>query len=1857
MGKVVFIDSRVADIQTLLNGLAPDEQAFVLNDTSDGLSQIATILKDNGLTGLSSISIVGHGAPGEIELGSSVIDDANLASDAAALATIGASLAANGTLALYGCDTAEGATGSQFISDLSAYAGGVTVEAATHPIGDADPLSWTLDASTTPAAAAVTAPFSEQALAKFSATLGVITVSPGAAATFHGGDTSAALAPNLTVTDSASANLTDAVVHIAGFISGDTLNFTDQIKIHGSYNASIGTLTLSGVDTVDDYQAALRSITYSFSGNGDPTGGGTHHVRDISWQVSDGTYTNAVASSSINNDQPSLGLTQLVVLNGVFPALDGNGTIDPGNIDLASIRTFAGNFAPGGSASADGQLLSILQNQALFSLLGTTYGGNGTSNFALPNLEARLAVGSENSPTSVLGGTDGADNVTLTTQNMPPTLGQGIAVNNDQPSLNINYLINSGGPTAQNADGIDVAGEVIPFLGNFAPNGYLLAAGQILNIADYRNLFEAIGTTYGGDGHSTFQLPNLVGKTIVGAGTNFLGNFSIGATLGQASTTLAVSDLPPPAGASLLITNYQPSVALHYLIALQGIFPAQGGGLLPTNVPVIGEIIAYAGDGPDLTAMLAGGGWAECHGQLLPIDQYPSLFSLIGTTYGGNGQTTFELPDLTGRSVAGVGSNSEGTQVNPGQAYGTSTTSLNANQVPLTISTFDVEHTAPSITAGASKSYPIGGQGVPLDSTLTLADPDSGGFLVSATVKIAGGFIAGDVLSFSNQNGISGTYNGVTGVLTLTGTSTLDHYQTALESVAFSSSATGVGSRTIDWSVTDGSSSNGTSNTDTSTVGLISVPAISSLTAATTGNATDLNAGNVVTITVNFTEAVDVTGTPELQLNDTEVATYQSGSGGTALTFSYTVQPGDSSADLQSLLLNGGTIKDGSGNDAVLSNAATDLHLQIDTAAPTVSSINRGGSNPGNGASESFTVTFSEGVTGVDATDFSVVASGGVGNTGVTVTPVNASVYTVTVNGVSGDGTLGLNLNASGTGIADAAGNALASGLTGQTYTIDHTAPTVTSIAASGSNPNHAGSEQFTVTFSESVSGLTAADFVLTTTNTPGGAALATTGISQIVGSGTTYTVTVGGVTGDGTLRLDFKGGSSNITDTAGNGASAGFTGGDAYTIQHTVPSVSSIAANGSNPSNAGSDQFIVTFSEDVTGVDASDFTATRTGSVADTAIVVTPLSGSIYAVTVNGVSGDGTLRLDLNASGTGIADAAGNAVSGGFTGGGVYTVHHTAPAVTAVSVPANGTYTAGGALNFTVNFSEAVSVTGTPEIALTLDTGGIVNAKFVGGSGTNALTFQYTVTAGQNDANGIAVDSAIVLNGGTIKDVSGNNAVLTLNSVGSTAGVRVDSIAPTITSIATSGTGITAGNGDLNAGHTVILTLNLSEAVNVDLTGGGPTMALNDGGAATYASGSGTSVLTFTHLVGVGENTSDLAVDHILLNTGTIRDLAGNDLTLPGATINPAGTLQIDTHAPDIAAVSASPGSGMVGFGQSLAIMVAFGEAVALSGGTPTLSLNDNGTATYDAAATASLHDPSKLVFDYTVGAGDAATPALAVTGINLHGAVIDDIAGNAANLGNIATTFTGLAVSDSLVTANPDANHVAAGQIITVDAAHGLLANDTDSNPADHILVGAIDGLASAVGHSVAGTYGSLTVQTDGSYSYTANSGVTGAVHDNFTYTASNGHSTPSTSTLTVEVIGGNQNFVFVPAGGSATSGYGNTVLDGSAGGATITAASTFNAHEVLIGGPGDTLNAANFGQDTFVFTGDFGHNTVNNFHPALDLIQLQASQFGSLANVFADLHQVGADSVLTLDASHIVTITNTALANLTSANFHLV
>lgn len=103
---------------------------------------------------------------------------------------------------------------------------------------------------------------------------------------------------------------------------------------------------------------------------------------------------------------------------------------------LGEIRLFSGDFAPKGWAKCEGQLLPINQNQALFSLLGTTYGGNGTTNFALPDYRGRVAVSA--GPTMTQGDKQGAETVTLTESNLPAhSHTQAIKVSSSKATLNV----------------------------------------------------------------------------------------------------------------------------------------------------------------------------------------------------------------------------------------------------------------------------------------------------------------------------------------------------------------------------------------------------------------------------------------------------------------------------------------------------------------------------------------------------------------------------------------------------------------------------------------------------------------------------------------------------------------------------------------------------------------------------------------------------------------------------------------------------------------------------------------------------------------------------------------------------------------------------------------------------------------------------------------------------------------------------------------------------------------------------------------------------------------------------------------------------------------------------------------------------------------------------------------------------------------------------------------------------------------------------------------------------------------------------------------------------------------------------
>ena len=134
--------------------------------------------------------------------------------------------------------------------------------------------------------------------------------------------------------------------------------------------------------------------------------------------------------------------------------------------------------------------------------------------------------------------------------------------------------------------------------------------------------------------------------------------------------------------------------------------------------------------------------------------------------------------------------------------------------------------------AGVTATYTEGGAAATLDAGLTVSDP-SGTTLSGATVSIGAGFLAGDTLNFATQNGIGGAYNAANGVLTLTGSATLTQYQTALDSITFSSTSlnpTAYGAdltRAISWQVSAGSAQSAVVSSSVNVVGVDQPPVLS----------------------------------------------------------------------------------------------------------------------------------------------------------------------------------------------------------------------------------------------------------------------------------------------------------------------------------------------------------------------------------------------------------------------------------------------------------------------------------------------------------------------------------------------------------------------------------------------------------------------------------------------------------------------------------------------------------------------------------------------------------------------------------------------------------------------------------------------------------------------------------------------------------------------------------------------------------------------------------------------------------------------------------------------------------------------
>jgi autotransporter-associated beta strand protein len=340
-------------------------------------------------------------------------------------------------------------------------------------------------------------------------------------------------------------------------------------------------------------------------------------------------------------------------------------------------------------------------------------------------------------------------------------------------------------------------------------------------------------------------------------------------------------------------------------------------------------------------------------------------------------------------------------------------------------------------------------------------------------------------------------------------------------------------------------------------------------------------------------------------------------------------------------------------------------------------------------------------------------------------------------------------------------------------------------------------------------------------------------------------------------------------------------------TVEATPPAVVSI--NRQNPAGATTNTpnviFRVTFSEQVSGVDSADFELALTGTVTGAVSAVSAATGTMFDVTVGGIGGDGTLRLDLKGSGTEITDSAGNAIAGGFNAGQIYNISNTASGAwinpASGGLWSNGTNWLGGVVangaGSTADFSQLNLTTNN---TVRLDSPRTIgNIIFADANTTSAAS--WTLDGNGDPSNGIALS------------VASGNPTVTVNALGTGATATIGTPVVSASGLTKAGLGTLVLNGaNIYNGPTNVtggtLRLGPGGSISTSTIDLPLSTALNVAGGALNASG-------LVNLAG-GTNAASLTIDSGFANfnggvrtsgtDGEIFRVSGGSVTASGVNI-----------------------------------------------------------------------------------------------------------------------------------------------------------------------------------------------------------------------------------------------------------------------------------------------------------------------------------------------------------------------------------
>ncbi len=1547
INELIVIDAAVPDTHVFYQSLKPGVDVKKIVSGQDGLQQLNDILSD--YQNLDALHVVSHGDDGVIYLGNTQVTEQLLKEKVETFSALNNALKENADLLLYGCNVAKTAKGESFL-ELIAHKANIDVTASSNPTGNVtQSADWNLEVVR--GSIETNLPFSSLALKSFS---DVLAITDGSGATidlgnfpvpnnsYHSSMTYTNVlnsGSNLIMSVAAGGNGNELGGTAYNYVSVDAFGEDDVPKVY-LYFAGGETFDASAIKI---YNGQVTTDTFKISS--DVAGQSQNHsINNNSSDIVTLTGFTGVTRLTIENlDASNMGWIQLddftiANVTSSSPEINiqgnGNSIVDGDATPTTADHTDFGSHTAGGS-----NLLRTftIQNTGT-GALDLTGAPNvlitGSSDFSVTTQPASDPISAAGSTTFQVT----LDPTSVGTQNAS------ISIANDDSDENpYNFSITAVISAAIDSDGtlttaagviepigldtvIDTVGEAVDVFdftltdGGTADGNAMAVSQIVLNVSGTTTDVERAKVTWrlnGNDASNVVGVYSASANTITFSGlgisvanganevytVNAYYNDNTGITDGRTfilsvdgDTDLTVGSSGTQMGATAAITNGAGGsfdvTATALAFATQPAGSVSGSAL--TAQPVVRARDAFGNIDTDFT-------------ETITLTE-----ASAGSLTGGSAAAVAGVATFTNvRYTATADQQSYTLTANDQDGVDSNLATIDANAVTADVVAtqlvFDTQPTPLSVNSGISTNFTT----VPVVSARDVNNIVDTGYSTS--------------ISINEVNGA--------GSATMTATGDTDG-SSSLVTITPSSGVATFTSMQINYTASGGSSEN--FNLQASSGGLPTVnssqltgvvdstpPTVSSVSASSANGSYKL--GDVLAVTVNFSEAVTVTGTPQLTLETgttDRTINYSSGSGTSTLTFTYTVQAGDVSSDLDyvatnSLSLNSGTINDGAGNAAnltlatpgVANSLGANKALVIDGAVPTVSSV----SVPSNatyisGQNLDFTVTFAENVT-VNTTGGTPQLAITVGSTTRQATYLSGTGtsallfrYTVQAGDNDSDGIAIGTLSANGGTLRDAASNdaTLTLNSVGATTSVlvDAAAPSTTSVSVPANATYIAGQNlDFTVNFDENI-----------TVNTTGGSPQlaitvgATTRQAQYVsGSGTSallfrYTLQAGDNDTDGIAIGSLSANGGTLRDAASNNAtltlnSIGSTVG--VLIDAVAPTVAEITAV-TTPGNDSTPNVTISTTEAGTLSVGGSCGSADEGAISsgNTSITLTQTDNS--TVLSDGTYSDCTIT---------VTDAASNSSTPITLT--TFVLDATAPATTALTLPASATYTEGQNLDFTVNFDENVSVDtagGTPQLGIIIGST-TRQATYQSGSGTTALLFRYVIQSDENDGDGIDIGS-LTANGGTIKDAAANNAGLALSSTGSTTGVLVDALAPLTTSVNV------PASATYIAGQNLDFTVNFNEGVIVNTVGGTPQLTLTIGSTsrqATYLSGSGSSALLFRYTVQAGENDSDgIAIGNLAANGGTIKDTASNNASL---TLNSVGTttgILVDSIAPMVAEVTA---------------------------------------------------------------------------------------------------------------------------------------------------------------------------------------------------------------------------------------------------------------------------------------------------------------------------------------------------------------